>query len=351
MYTLLPFCILYCTDIESIPVDNSNVTRLQTLSQSFSIEESDSDVSITCRPEVFLAAKTVHLRFLNLVSQLKLKFTSYDPQIFLETCSKLTASASHLKAVPVIPSKYLEDLDDDADTEEIFSRLAFLWTWNNHSILKALLEACNCQDGIKMLDTFESQIDATQPIELFPIPPPSMKMAPSLSSAFTVLFIRKKHNLDDSISLQYVNDIATMMAEKFGITLHALQLLAGRTNPLTLYWMILKSIVPLIHNGVDEHLNFFKENQFTEIVIYPSTVLFATDNLNLGPYAMLGSQLQLEVSIHFVYMLHTMVTLCMYVCMYVCTYVCQICHMMVHLCPYKIFCCKIMHMKCIETLP
>ena len=285
-------------------MDYSDVSRVHALSQSFSIEESDSDVSITCQPEVFLAAKTVHLRFLNLVSQLKQKLTHYDPQTFFKACNKLTASASHLKAVPLIPSEFLEDLDDDADTEEIFSRLAFLWTWNDHSILKALLEACNCQDGIKMLDTFQSQIDANLPIELFPIPPPSMKMAPSLSNPFTVLFIRKKHDLDKPVSLQYVNDMATIMAEKYGITLHALQLLAGQTNPLTLYWIILKSIVPFIQNGVDEHLKFFEENQFTEIVIYPSTVLFATDNLSLGPYAMLASQPQLEVSVHFVLYMH-----------------------------------------------
>ena len=291
-------------------MDYSDVSRVHALSQSFSIEESDSDVSITCQPEVFLAAKTVHLRFLNLVSQLKQELTHYDPQIFLKACNKLTANASYLKAVPLIPSEFLEDLDD-ADTEEIFSILVFLWTWNNHSILKALLEACNCQDGIKMLDTFQSQIDANLPIELFPIPPPSMKMAPSLSSPFTVLFIRKKHDLDKPVSLQYVNDMATIMAEKFGISLHALQLLAGRTNPLTLYWMILKSIVPLIHNGVDEHLEFFKESQFTEIVIYPSTVLFATDNLSLGPYAMLASQPQLEVSIHFVLYIRLLHLVCM----------------------------------------
>ena len=291
------FTILYYTDIESIPVDDNDVTRAHAFSQSFSIEESDVDVDIAYQPEAFLSAKTVHIRYLNLVSQLKQKVKDCDPQSFLEACNKLTASASHLKAVPVFLSEYLEDLDD-ADTEEIFGRLAFLWTWNDHSILKALLEACNCQDGIKMLNIFESQIDANLSMELFPIPPPSAKMAPSSSSAYTILFIRKKYDLDKPVSLQYVNDIATIMVEKFGISLHALQLLAGRTNPLTLYWVILKSIIPLIRNGVNEHLKFFKESQFTEIVTYPSTTLFAADKLNLGPYVMLDSQPQLEVSIY-----------------------------------------------------
>ena len=288
--------ILYYTDITSIPADD-DIARAKALSQSVSFEDSDEEIGITCQPEAFFAARTVHIRFLNLVSQLKHKLKDHDPQNVLEACCKLTASVSNLKTIPLVPSEYIEDLGD-ADTSKIFSRLSFLWTWNDHSILRVLLEACNCQDGIKMLDEFESQIDTSQPMELFPIPPPSAKMAPSSSSAYTVLFIRKKHDHGELVPLHCISDIVTIMVEKFGISLHALQLLAGQANnPLILYWMILKSVVPVIHSGINEHLNFLKENKFIDIVIYPSTVLFATDNLNLGPYSMLGSQSHLEVSI------------------------------------------------------
>ena len=246
---------------------------------------------------MFFAAKTIHMKFLNLFSQLKHMLKDHAPQNFLEACYKLTASVSNLKTIPVVPSEYVEDLGD-ADTSKIFSRLSFLWTWNDHSILRALLEACNYQDGVKMLDAYELQIDTNQPMKLFPIPPPSAKMAPSSSSAYTVLLIRRKHDHGELVPLHCISDIVTIMVEKFGISLHALQLLAGQVNnPLILYWVILKSVVPLIRSGINEHLNFLKENMFTHIVIYPSTVLFSTDNLNLGPYTMLGSQPHLEVSI------------------------------------------------------
>ena len=91
---------------------------------------------------MFFATKTVHIRFLNLVSQLKHKLKDHDPQNFLKACHKLTASVSNPKTIPLVPSEYLEDLGD-ADTSKIFSKLSFLWTWNNHSVLRALLEACN----------------------------------------------------------------------------------------------------------------------------------------------------------------------------------------------------------------
>ena len=303
MYSIITF-ILCCTDLNLISNDHDHVARVNLLSCSFTFEESDEEVSIACQPKLFLAAKTVHLRFLKLTSQLKHMLKDYDPRGFLKACRKLNASVSHPEKIPLVPLEYLEDLKD-ADTSKIFGRLSLLWTWNNHSILKALLEVCNCQDGIKMLDEFESQIDTNQPMELFPIPPPSAKMAPFLSSAYTLLFISKTHDQGELVPLLYVNDIVTIMVEKFGISLHALQLLAGQAkSPLTLYWLIPKSVVLLIHNGVNEHLNFLKENGFTNIVIYPSVVLFTANNLELGPYAMLDSQPHLEVSIIMYFVSH-----------------------------------------------
>ena len=294
----------------------SDAQSSSTPSQPTSSEEDDTDISPVYQPEVFCAAKTVHIRFLNIVAQLKQELNNYNSESFLETFTKLTASTSHYEAIPLIPSEHLSDLDN-AGTKNCLSRLSFLWTWSNHSILNALVEACNCQDGIKMLSDFESQIDATQPMELFPIPPPSMKMAPSSSSPFTVLSIRGEYDRDEPVPLQYVNDVATIMTEKFGISSHALQLLAARANPLMLYWMIPKSVVPLIGRGINNH---FEENGFSEIVVYPSTILFATDNLSHGSYALLGVQPQVSIlNYGFLKLLLSMNLLCgMYVCACAC---------------------------------
>ena len=298
-------CFLLCSvAIESVLIDddddddddvNKEIDVQQNdTSQPASDEKDDIDVTPVYQPEVFIAAKTVHTRFLKLVSKLQQNLKDCDPETFLAACNKLTASTSHVKAIPLIPYDYLEDLGN-SDIEEIFTRLAFLWTWNNHSILRALLEACDCQEGIKMLDDFESKIDANQPIELFPIPPPSMKMAPSLSSAYTVLSIRHVYDQDELTSLQHVHDVAAVMIEKFDISSHALQLLAARATPLMLYWMIPKNVVPLISKAVNEHLDFLKDNGFSEITIYPNTILLATDILDHGSYALLSNQVQVSI--------------------------------------------------------
>ena len=291
------FYILSITAIESIPAYDEVDKQLNATSfQPTNSEEDDTSVSLVYQTEVFLAAKTVHINFLNLIIQLKQKLRECDPQCFLETLSKLTANAkaaTYYKTILLLSSSYLEDFNNNS-SEKILSRLSFLWTWNDHSILRALLEACNCQDGIKMLDEFESQIDTSQPMELFPIPPPSAKMAPSSSSAYTVLSIRCQYDKDKLPSLQYVNDVAKIMIEKFNFSQHSLQLLATRATPLMLYWVMPKCIMTLISKGVKEHLDFLKANGFLEIMIYPNTILFGSDNLSHELFAFLSSKPQVS---------------------------------------------------------
>ena len=297
------FLIFLLLSIIAIELISTNDTDTGTGTQSSDItsypiitEENDTDVGHVHQPEVFLTAKTVHIRFLNLFIQIKQMLKDCNPQCLLEALKKLrayTRTEIHSKIIPLLSSDFLEEFKNN-NSEEVLRRSAFLWSWNNNSILRALLEACNCQTGIKMLDEFECQIDTNQPMELFPIPRPSAKMTPSSSSAYTVLSIRCEYDQNELTSLQYVNDVAKIMIEKFGFSQHSLQLLATRTSPLMLYWVIPKIIMPFINKEVKNHLDFLKAKGFSEIAIYPSTILFSNSNLNHGSFALLASQSQVR---------------------------------------------------------
>ena len=283
------FLLLSTAAIELISTDDTSSQSSDVSSDSTITEENATDTSHVHQPEVFLTAKTVHIRFLNLFVEMKQILKVCNSQCFLEALNKLRANTKteiHPKIIPLLSSDFLIE-SENINSEELLKKSAFLWSWNDHSILRALLKACNCQDGIKMLDEFESQIDTSQPMELFPIPPPSVKMAPSLSSAYTVLSIRCEYDRNELAPLQYVNDVANVMTEKFNLTQHSLQLLARWVNPLMLYWVIPKSTVPLIGKGVEEHLDFLKGKGFSEIAIYPNTILLAANNLSHGSFALL----------------------------------------------------------------
>ena len=281
-------------DMETIKVRPSSGTPAY---EPTSTKEGERDVRFIYQSEVTITSKFIHTNFSHLVSHMKQNLKSFDQNLLLSAFNKLVANTSHRQPIPLFTTSFLKSLDD-AGTEENFDKFTFLWSWNDHSILEALLEACNCQDGMKMLDDFKLQIDTNQPMESFPIPPPSMKMAPSSSSSFTVLSIRVEYDEDEQVPLQYVNDVATIVKETFEISSHALLLLAARPNPLMFYWMIPKSIVSLISTGVNKHSDYLTENRFLEIAIYPNTILFATDHLTNGSFALLSIGLQVSTFVH-----------------------------------------------------
>ena len=244
--------------------------------QQVSITDFDKDEEVSeLASEMILAAKSVHMKFLNMTVQVNKILQQCDSQFFLEACNKLYAYVSQSKAEPLFPSNYITNLDA---VEDILKRLSFLWSWHNFSVLRTLLEVCNCQDGLTLLEEFESQIDLNQPIELFPIPHLSSKMAPPSSSAYTVLSIRSKLYQDQQAPLHYTREVATILREAFSISQHALQLLAVQPAPLIMHWMIPGSVMSLISKEIHQHPSALRDSQFLEITAYPNITLFPRGN-------------------------------------------------------------------------
>ena len=273
----------HCLAIQSIPTDNDMGKSL--LSESGSYQQAsttgfDKDGEISALPsEMILASKRVQLKFLNAIAHVNKILEKCDNRVFLEACNKLYAYVRHSKAEPLFPSDYVTNLDT---TENILKRLSFLWSWHNCSVLRALLEACNCQDGLTLLDEFESQIDLNQPMELFPIPRLSSKMAPSSSSTYTVLSIRSEQYHNQLVPLRYMREVATTLEQMFGISQHALQLLAVQPAPLVMYWMIPNTVVALIGKEIYQHTGALRDNGFLEITAYPNIILFPRNSLSFS---------------------------------------------------------------------
>ena len=257
---------------------NDHINSLSTDSEHSQSEDGSSNTTeddevSELQPEVILNAKKVHIKFLITTVEISKMLVECDTQVFLEACNMLYAD--HSKMMPLFPSDYITGLNR---IEVILKRLAFLWSWHNCSVLRSLLEACNCQSGLTLLDNFESQIDRNQPIELFPIPQLSLKMTPSSSSAYTVLSIRSRHYQNQQVPLQYTMEVAEMLMETFSISQHALQLLAVKLNPVVMYWMIPKNIVSHISKEIQQHTNALRNHDLSEITVYPNVTLFPENN-------------------------------------------------------------------------
>ena len=243
-----------------------------------------------CPPKEFLDTKTIHIRFIELFIRLKEFLTKLDTQTLLEACHQLNATARDHKTIPLFPPGFLDALDSP---EAILNKVSYTWRWNSYSSLRCVLAACKCEDGLKLLDEFDLMIDVNKSFELFPLPPPSLKMAPTLTSSYTVLSVRIEQPQTQPVPLRYIIEMSDILSEKFGVSSHALQLLAVKVDPLVLYWMIPKSIVSFVSSGLPDQLDYLKDNGVAEVAIYPNNVLLSNGDMNVGSFALLSKKVSL----------------------------------------------------------
>ena len=176
-------------------------------------------------------------------------------------------------------SAYQIDKLSGYNTATILVTLSPLFSWSNHSILRALASCCS--EAIQLLDEFDSKVDPFQPITSFPIPCLSSDMMPSDTSTYTIMAIRCEVELYES-SLQYVYDVQSLITEKCGITQHCLQLLAVRNNPTIFYWTIPKHVIHLINANIPQHNEYWCLQGILEVMVYPDLVITTTGDNCLG---------------------------------------------------------------------
>jgi len=120
-------------------------------------------------------------------------------------------------------------------------------TWLDHSLLKDLVKVWKNEEAIKLLDKFESDIDSSLPVTLHPVPAPSQLIIPLDDSDFTVIATIHSKNLEET-TLKQVNDIKKLLQDRWKITEHSIQLVALQAKFGYLYWLIPKTVAPLVTN-------------------------------------------------------------------------------------------------------
>jgi len=215
------------------------------------------------------------LAFFNLIDHIKSLLSSIDPSNLIEKFKGVMASDIH----------GIKLFDDEID---IFSKLnspvlllSYRSTWSDHSIAKVLVSSCD--EAVKLLDEFDSRLELnlSQSISFFPIPPFSSDMIPLDNSTHTILAIRYDQELY-KCTLQCVFDVRSLMVEKFEITQHCLQLLAVRNDPTIFYWTIPKCVVSFVSSKVQEHSECFYLHGILEILVHSEPLPLTSDDAKIG---------------------------------------------------------------------
>ena len=227
---------------------------------------------------------SVNAEFLDMKMQLEQILQPSSSQTVYEQCEYLMASHDH--DIALFSTEYLNRLKECSHVSTIIQRLSPYFRWSDHSVLHAIVKACNNREAALLLQQFDAQVDVSLPITDYPIPEPVPSMAPYDSSTQTVLAVKLNTELS-KFSLQQVIELRCFIQEKFQITEHSLQLMAAKSSSTILYWMVPKCISYLISSKIMQLPSLYGD-RIQEVCVYPGTLFANASALNLGSLSFLN---------------------------------------------------------------
>lgn len=216
----------------------------------------------------------MHILFLKVVDQIEELLQPCDLKLLTETFKSLMASET--PRINLFSITTINNLNNCSNAVSVLRYSSFLFTWIDHSILRALVSFND--KAVELLDEFDSSLDPLNIIVSYPIHNFSQIMIPSMTSEYTLLAIRCNRELWQC-SLQYVFNIKSFIVEKCDITQHCLQLLAVKSDPTIFYWTIPKCIVELIKGNIVHHSEHLSSQGILEVSVYPKQSLFTGDDI------------------------------------------------------------------------
>ena len=223
---------------------------------------------------------SLHILFWDVIDQVKELLQLYDTSLLVEKCQNLMASESY--RINLVSDSYVQNLNNCRSSSSLLQYLSSLFTWSDHSILRALISFSS--EAIQLLDEFDSFLDPLDTIVSYPICVFSLSMVPSEDSSYTLLTIRCDKELWQC-SLQYVFNIRSILVELCDITQQCLQLLAIQSDPTIFYWNIPKCVVELIGRGLLQHDEYLYLQGIVEVFVYPGRLIFINDDIIVGSLA------------------------------------------------------------------
>ena len=231
-----------------------------------------------------LRSISIVANFLDMKMQLQQILQTSNSQIILEQCKSLMASHDH--DIALFSNEYLRSLKQCSLVPEILQKLSPFFMWSNHSVLIAVVEACNNPEATMLLQQFDSQLDLSLPITEYPVPQPYPSMAPYDTSTETVLAVKLNTELS-RFSLQQFFELQCLIQKHFQITEHSMQLMAAKSSLGILYWMVPKCIAHLINSKIMQDPGVHG-SRVQELSIWPGTLFVNASSLQLGSLSFLS---------------------------------------------------------------
>jgi len=229
----------------------------------------------------------IHLIFFDLVNELArilcdAEYLKFD--LAKEICSFM---ASNIHNIQLFSENSLKKMLSCEIPFLVQLYLLSFTTWLDNSLLRELVAASENGAAIKLVKKFDSIFLYDHHITSYPLPTPSQLMIPLDDSDYTVVATMHSKSLKET-TLKQVKDTKMLLVDRWQITEHSIQLIAVQAQFDYLYWLIPKTVAPLVtHSDV-----MLKDGIMT--FVFPDT-FFSDDHdsvirkLAVGPFSFLVS--------------------------------------------------------------
>ena len=214
----------------------------------------------------------IDICYLQLFDNLCKLMESCDPGVFIDRCASLMASYNY--NIPLFSDELLKELSEYHNVPAMLRYLMCYCTWCDLSIALKLFEIYNHPDGVKLLQKFRHMIDFTKPITEYPVHNPDSLLVPSENSPHTIM-VTKYEPVNCPLSLKHIEMIKSLIAEKCVITFISCQFLSTTNDFQEFYWLIPKSVVPLIADKVKKSNSDLYKSGIKALSFYPGDNLIS----------------------------------------------------------------------------
>ena len=226
----------------------------------------------------------ISIQYLHLINGLCKLMESCDSMVFIDKCASLMASDSH--NIALFSDKLLKDFRECDNVSVTLRYLMCYFTWYDLSVVQKLLEICNYPDCTKLLEEFKYQIDYTKSITEYPIFNSNSLMIPSDTSFYTLMATQYEPE-HSPLSFTHVKEVKSLITKTCEITSISCQFLTKANDLQVFYWLIPKTIVPLMVSKVQHNCDHLQKSGIKELSIYPTSVFFTGGSKSLSLFTLL----------------------------------------------------------------
>ena len=222
----------------------------------------------------YFEPSTVVDEFSLVIEQVIKLFQSHDPKVLVEDLEAIMASDIH--GIKFFCDDQVEQLREYNNTQLLLQELSHLWSWSNHSMLRALVGSCD--EAIKLLDEFDCHLDPFEPVTSYPV---FEVVSTNTTTTHTILNVKFARDISN-ITLQDAFDMCSVVVNKCAVNQNSLQLIATQHthDAIGIYWSIPKCVMNLIGSKILQHSSDFYHMGVVEVKIYPD-IYVATGNVSI----------------------------------------------------------------------